>query len=103
VKHVVMHLINLLVLIIDIRIGNLINVNFLNYDAYYREYAKSPACDGYCLKFKNYNNPIESCDKPDYVDEGPTGNSSSDATTTLMTSQIVLFSLIMCLIFTLFL
>jgi len=72
------------------------------YDAYYREYAKSPVCQEKCMNFKNYNNPMESCGKPDYVDEGPTGNSSSDATTTLMTSQIALFSLIMCLIFTLF-
>lgn len=75
------------------------------FDAVLREYGNFDGCyykyenPHDCHSFKKYNNPIESCSNPNYVDEGP----SSDAiASTLINNQIVLFSLIMCLIFALF-
>jgi len=75
-------------------------------DKILREYAKSPACGSIwrcgeygsraacvCKDFKS--NPIKSCGKKDYVDSG-----ASSVTT--LNGQIVLLSLIMCLVFALF-
>jgi len=83
------------------------------YEAVLREKAKTSQCyqKGIydtpldCYVFKISSNPLDSCGNPNYVEpknssSDATKNSSSDATT--LTSHVVLFSLIICLLFALF-
>jgi len=85
-------------------------------DKVFREYSTFPGCSR-DRRFEDHNNmqtsscesnfmgksnPIDSCGKKDYVDPGnkSSGNATSDATT--LNGQVVLLSLIICLIFAFF-